>query len=161
MRRRTMTFELRTTLWLAVVAVLAACAAAALGPVVSACAESRGAHDGRDGLSILTCPSEVEGIAVLIVTDPSVSWPVVRRDGQEASLEQAMLDGASGAEGLWFFEPSMDSVWFSGEDAVASFTTSDPVSLAPGRTYVAIDTRPPRIVGAAPSLDAALDLLKR
>lgn len=97
---------------------------------------------GRDGLSALICPLPKPGQAVVIVTDTSLSWPVLMTSTGTVSFEDEMLGNTLDLPGLPYFNPAQDQVvhFTDPERLFISVTTSDPVTLSPARVWVRIDT---------------------
>lgn len=101
----------------------------------------------RNGLSTVICALPKPGHALVIVTDPSLSWPVLMTPTQSISFEENMLDNKLGLPGLPYFDPVQDQVvhFTEPERLFISITTSDPATLAPARVWLRVDTRTGRI----------------
>ena len=97
---------------------------------------------GRDGLSTEICRLPKPGRALVIVSDQSLSWPVLIAPTQTISFEEDMLSNKLGFSGLPFFNSAQDHVVYFDEPErlFISVTTNDPVSLAPVRVWLRIDT---------------------
>ena len=136
----------RPSLWAGLLApfLLAAC--------VSAAGETRAVACGpappltyadplaRPGLSVLSCPLPQAGSRLLIVTDPSISWPVLIEDGAATSFEGQVQDAS--LPGLPFFDPAADRVLWQTDPSpliLISLTTSEPSTNAPIRLWLALD----------------------
>lgn len=102
---------------------------------------------GRDGLSTVICHLPEPGEALVIVTDPSLSWPVLITPTQTVSFEEDMLGNKLALPGLPYFNPDLDQVirFNNPERLFISFTTSDPATLAPARVWLRVDTRTGRL----------------
>ncbi|MEP4627190.1 MAG: hypothetical protein ABJZ90_15860 [Paracoccaceae bacterium] len=96
----------------------------------------------RDGLSAVICHLPEPGLALVIVTDPSLSWPVLMTPTQTVSFEEDMLGNKLGLPGLPYFNPELDQVvhFTDPERLFISVTTSDPVTFAPARVWLRVDT---------------------
>lgn len=96
----------------------------------------------RDGLSTVICHLPEPGEALVIVTDPSLSWPVLITPTQTVSFEEDMLGNKLGLPGLPYFNPELNQVvhFTDPERLFISFTSSDPITLAPVRVWLRVDT---------------------
>jgi len=98
---------------------------------------------GREGLRGLVCRPAGNGPAVRIVTDGMMSWPVFAGRSPPVSGETALLETVGDlAAGHVYFDPAADTLaWTAPPDRrlVMSFTTNDPVTLAPKRVWVVFD----------------------
>ena len=79
---------------------------------------------------------------MVIVTDPSLSWPVLMTLALTISFEEDMLGTKLGLPGLPYFNSELDQVvhFTDPEGLFISVTTSDPVTLAPARVWLRVDT---------------------
>ena len=96
----------------------------------------------RDSLSTVICQLPEPGQALVIVTDPSLSWPVLVTPTKTVSFEEDMLGNQLGLSGLHYFNPELDQViqFADPERLFISLTTSDPVTLAPAKIWLRVDT---------------------
>jgi len=96
----------------------------------------------RSGLSTVICPLPQPDKSLVIVTDPSLSWPVLMTPTQTVSFEEYILGNKVGLTGLPYFNPAQDQVvhFTDPERLFISVTTSDPVTLAPARVWLRVDT---------------------
>lgn len=117
---------------------------------------------GRDGLSARECPLPDGGGALLIVSDDSVSWPVLATPAGRVSFEQAILDDpAMIGPGLPYARPERDAALFApGPPArvLIEFSSTAPDTLARSSRWLAIDLGARAIVGAAAGPEAAAAL---
>jgi len=96
----------------------------------------------RDGLSAVICRLPEPGQALVIVTDSNLSWPVLMTPTQTISFEEDILSSKLGLAGLPYFNPTQDKVvhFADPERLFISLTISDPVTLAPARVWLRVDT---------------------
>ena len=108
---------------------------------------------GRPDLAMLRCGAPEAATEVIVVTDPTVSWPVFRSADGVVSSENHLLDRASEiSPGTYYFDPEADRVlWLTGSTpaVLMSFSSSDPTSFAPLRTWVRFDPATGAITGIA------------
>jgi hypothetical protein len=151
--------------FVAAAALAAAVAAAAAEPRALACGEAAADRIqdplGRDGLAAVECPLPDGKGSVLIVSDDTISWPVIVRSDGRTSLEEALLgDIALLGPGQPYFQPGEGAVLYAEGPPgrlLVRFSSSDPVTLAPQTRWlvVALD---PVVLGAADTPEAAAAL---
>ncbi|MGZ2257446.1 hypothetical protein [Roseobacter sp. A03A-229] len=93
-------------------------------------------------MSMVICDLPKPGEALVIVTDPSLSWPVLLTPTQTISFEEDVLGGKLELAGLPYFNPELDQVvhFADPERLFISVTISDPTTLATARVWLRVDT---------------------
>lgn len=107
----------------------------------------------REGWSATICHLPQPGLALVIVTDPSLSWPVLLTPTQTVSFENDILGNGLGLQGLPYFNPEQDQVvhFTEPERLFISVTISDPATLSPSRVWLRVDVLTGNIAKASKS----------
>jgi hypothetical protein len=114
----------------------------------------------RTDLSELTCPQPNSNTAVIIVTDPNLSWPILKTATDYISFEDAILtNGNKIGEGFFFFDPQADRVVWNGTPAtkvLISLSGADPVTLTPQRRWITLDLQSQQLIMATDTVEQAI-----